>query len=174
MLGWINELCYVQLDLNPEAPYDPWTPHSGISHMYLGQRSATRLAVLGGVDVPDELRPEHPNMNSMKHEGHAKCLKLIQAAMKDPAKEPQARLIYETIGVYLGYGLAQYSEHYLIENALVLGRVSTGTGGQIMLDKAKEVLMAEFPHLGHITFHQPDEHFKRVGQCIAAAALPSL
>jgi len=174
LLGWINELCYIQLDLNPEAPYDPWTPHSGISHMYLGQRAATRLAELGGVDLPDDLRPSAPGMNTMKHEGHAKCLKLIQAAMKDPAKEPQVRSIYETIGVYLGYALAQYSEHYVIENALVLGRVSTGSGGQVMLNKAKEVLMAEFPHLGHITFHQPDEHFKRVGQCIAAAALPDL
>jgi len=174
LLGWINELCYIQLDLNPEAVTDPWTPHCGISHMYLGQRSATRLAAAGGVDLPAELMPDHPNMNCMKHEGHAKCLKLIQAGMKDPEKEPQVRQIYETIGVYLGYALAQYSEHYLIENALVLGRLSTGTGGQIMLDKAKEVLMAEFPQYGHIVFHQPDEHFKRVGQCIAAAALPEL
>eukprot|EP00932_Pfiesteria_piscicida_P014906 SRR837773.2682.p1 GENE.SRR837773.2682~~SRR837773.2682.p1 ORF type:complete len:472 (-),score=189.49 SRR837773.2682:59-1417(-) len=174
LMGWINELCYIQLDLNPEAPSDPWTPHCGISHMYLGQRAATRLAVRGGVDLPAELRPDAPDMNTMKHDGHAKCLKQIQAAMKDPAKEPKVRQIYETIGVYLGYALAQYSEYYQIDNALVLGRVSTGTGGQIMLDKAKEVLMAEFPHLGHIQFHQPDEHFKRVGQCIAAAALPEL
>merc|ERR1719232_1072787 len=112
--------------------------------MYLGQRSATRLAALGGVDLPEELMPDHPDMNTMKHEGHAKCLKMIQAAMKDPAKEPQARQIYETIGVYLGYALAQYSDHYVIENALVLGRVSTGDGGHIMLEKAKEVLMTEF------------------------------
>jgi len=174
LLGWINELCYIQLDMNPEAQGDPWTPHSGISHMYLGQRAATRLATAGGVDVPDELKPESPGMNSMKHKGHAKCLKMIQAAMKDPDKEPQVRLIYETIGVYLGYALAQYSEHYKIDNALVLGRVSTGSGGQVMLEKAKEVLMTEFPHLAHMKFHQPDEHFKRVGQCIAAAALPEL
>jgi len=174
LLGWINEMCYIQLDLNPEAPGEPWTPHIGTSHMYLGQRSATKLVVKGGVDVPPDLRPDHPNMNTMKHEGHAKCLKLIQAAMNDPAKEPQARKIYETIGVYLGYALAQYSEDYIIDNALILGRVSSGAGGQIMLDKAKEVIMAEFPHLGNIKFHTPDEHFKRVGQCIAAAALPSL
>lgn len=174
LLGWINEMCYIQLDLNPEAPYDPWTPHSGTSHMYLGQRSATKLAVKGGVDVPDELKADHPNMNTMKHESHAKCLKLIQAAMNDPKKEPQARKIYETIGVYLGYALAQYSEDYAIDHALILGRVSSGAGGQIMLDKAKEVIMAEFPHLGNIQFHTPDEHFKRVGQCIAAAALPTI
>jgi predicted NBD/HSP70 family sugar kinase len=174
LMGWINEMAYIPLDLNPDAPYDPWSPHSGQSSMYLGQRAATRLASLGCVDLPDELKPESPEMNTMKHEGHAKCLKFIQAAMKDPAKEPQVRLIYETIGVYLGYVLAQYSDDYPIENVLILGRVSTGTGGNIMLDKAKEVLMAEFPNLAHIKFHQPDEHFKRVGQCIAAAALPNI
>mmetsp|Transcript_72594 Transcript_72594/g.192837 ORF Transcript_72594/g.192837 Transcript_72594/m.192837 type:complete len:730 (-) Transcript_72594:212-2401(-) len=174
LMGWINELCYCQLDLNPEAPYDPWTPHSGTSHVYLGQRGATKLAVKGGVDVPPELRPEHPEMNTMKHEGHAKCLKLIQAAMKDPSKEPQARKIYETIGVYFGYAIAQYSEHYDIDNVLVLGRVSSGAGGELMLEKAKEVLQTEFPALKHIKFHVADEHFKRVGQCIAAAALPPL
>merc|ERR1719162_1087024 len=35
LMGWINELCYIPCDLNPEAPTDPWQPHSGISHMYL-------------------------------------------------------------------------------------------------------------------------------------------
>eukprot|EP00450_Noctiluca_scintillans_P039433 CAMPEP_0194478566 /NCGR_PEP_ID=MMETSP0253-20130528/1968_1 /TAXON_ID=2966 /ORGANISM="Noctiluca scintillans" /LENGTH=504 /DNA_ID=CAMNT_0039317671 /DNA_START=24 /DNA_END=1535 /DNA_ORIENTATION=- len=175
LMGWINEMCYIQLDLNPEAATDPWTKgHTGISHMYLGQRGATKLVEKGGVDVPEELRPDHSNMNTMKHEGHAKCLKLIQAAMKDPAKEPQARKIYETVGVYLGYGLAQYSEHYKIENALILGRVSSGAGGDILIAKAKEVLAIEFPDIPPIKFHFADEHFKRVGQCIAAAALPTL
>merc|ERR1740123_1608355 len=110
----------------------------------------------------------------MKHEPHASCLKHIQAAMKDPKKEPDARKIYETVGVYLGYALAQYSEDYKIDNVLILGRVSSGSGGEVMLEKAKEVLTQEFPELSHMKFHQADEHFKRVGQCIAAAALPPL
>jgi len=175
LLGWINELCYIQLDLNPESKTDPWTNgHTGISHLYLGQRGATKLAVKAGVDVPEEMHADHPNMNNMKHEPHAKCLKLIQAAMKDPAKEPQVRKLYETVGVYLGYALAQYSEHYKIDNVIILGRVSTGEGGTVMCNKAKEVLSVEFPELAHIKFHFPDEHFKRVGQCIAAAALPTI
>jgi len=174
LMGWINEMCYMQLDLNPEAPTDPWQPHTGISHMYLGQRAATRLAVKGGVDVPEDMKCWHPNMNTMKHEPHAQCLKRIQAAMKDPASEPQCRKIYETIGVYLGYAIAMYCEHYTIDHIMILGRVSTGTGGEVMLGKAREVLRKEFPLLQNIQFHTPDEHFKRVGQCIAAAALPEL
>lgn len=175
LLGWINELCYIQLDLNPEAPTDPWTNgHTGVSHMYLGQRGATKLAGKAGVDIPEEFQADHVNMNTMKHEPHAKCLKLIQAALKDPAKEPGVRKLYETVGVYLGYGLAQYSSHYKIDNVIILGRVSSGEGGTIMCNKAKEVLEKEFPEIAHIKFHFPDEHFKRVGQCIAAAALPTV
>merc|ERR1712217_610402 len=176
LLGWINEMCYIKLDLNPDAPTDPWTKgaHTGISHMYLGQRGATKLAAKGGVEVPANLVYPHPDMCTITHENHAQCLKLIQKAMTDPSKEPEARLIYETIGVYLGYGLAQYSEFYPIDHVMILGRVSKGKGGDIMLDTAKKVLMEEFPQYANIQFHTADDHFKAVGQCIAAAALPTL
>merc|ERR1719301_349572 len=108
LTGWINEMAYLPCDLNPEAIYNPWSPHSGDAAMYLGQRAATKLVVLGGVDVPDEMKPWHPNMNEMNHAPHAKCLKLIQAAMKDPKLKPQVSKIYESIGVYLGYTIAMY------------------------------------------------------------------
>merc|ERR1719360_409888 len=78
LLGWINELCYVRLDLNPKAPTDPWTKgaHTGISHLYLGQRGITKLAAKGGVDVPENYKFPHPDMCTIKHEHHAQCLKL--------------------------------------------------------------------------------------------------
>merc|ERR1719428_2548762 len=102
------------------------------------------------------------------------CLKLIQKAMTDPEKEPKVRQIYETVGVYLGYALGQYSEFYKIDHVMILGRVSKGAGGDIMLDTAKKVLTEEFPEYAGIKFHTADDHFKAVGQCIAAAALPCL
>merc|ERR1712190_443526 len=176
LLGWINEMCYIRLDLNPDAPTDPWTKgaHTGISHMYLGQRGATKLAAKGGVDVPENLVYPHPDMCTITHENHAQCLKLIQKAMTDESKEPQARQIYDTIGVYLGYGLAQYSEFYKIDHVMILGRVSKGAGGDLVLATASKVLESEFPELPKITFHTADDHFKGGGQCIAAAALPTL
>jgi len=94
--------------------------------------------------------------------------------MADKAKEPQVRKLYETVGVYLGYALAQYSEFYKIDHVMILGRVSKGAGGDIMLDTAKKVLECEFPEYKGIQFHTADDHFKAVGQCIAAAALPPL
>merc|ERR1719158_403394 len=175
LMGWINELCYIKLDMNPEAPDDPWTKdpkhHRGISHMYLGQRGATKNAHKI-CEVPENYKYPHPDMCTIKHEDHAQCLKLIQQAMKDNPEK--AGDLYKTCGVYLGYGLAQYCEHYDIEHVMILGRVSKGDGGELMLKTASEVLATEFPDLPKITFHTADDHFKAVGQCIAAAALPTL
>jgi predicted NBD/HSP70 family sugar kinase len=176
LLGWINELCYMKLDLNPLAPRDPWSKgaHTGLSHMYLGQRGATKLAAKAGIEGKEELMYPHPEMCTIRHENHAQCLKLIQKAMADPASEPQCRKLYETVGVYLGYGLAQYCEFYKIDHVMILGRVSKGAGGDLMLAVAKKVLETEFPEFAGIQFHTADDHFKAVGQCIAAAALPEL
>jgi len=176
LLGWINELCYIRLDLNPNAPIDPWTKgaHTGMSHMYLGQRGATKLAAAGGITGPEEYMYPNPAMCTIKHENHAQCLKLVQKAMTEPAQEPQASLIYETVGVYLGYALAQYCEFYKIDHLMILGRVSKGKGGDLMLETAKKVLAEEFPEYCGMQFHTADDHFKAVGQCIAAAALPTV
>ena len=87
----------------------------------------------------------------------------------------EAATIYRTIGTYLGYGVAHYASFYALSHALILGRVTSGEGGTIILEEAKKVLEAEFPDLNEqITFHQPDEKNKRHGQAIAAASLPSI
>jgi len=174
LMGWINELCYIRLDMNPGAPTDPWTKgcHRGISHMYLGQRGATKNALKICDGLKEEWKYPHPNMCSIKHEDHANVLKKVQEAMK---KDPErASALYVTCGVYLGYALAQYKEFYDIDHVMILGRVSKGAGGDLMLKTASEVLEKEFPELSKITFHTADDHFKAVGQCIAAAALPEL
>merc|ERR1712125_183601 len=98
---------------------------------------ATKLAAKAGVKVPDNLVFPHKDMCNITHENHAHCLKLIQKAMADPEQEPTVRKLYETVGVYLGYGLAQYCEFYKIDHVMILGRVSKGAGGDIMLDTAK-------------------------------------
>jgi hypothetical protein len=56
---------------------------------------------------------------------------------------------------------------------LILGRVTTGTGGDIVLARARDVLKAEFPDLAkRIQLHVPDEKSRRIGQAVAAASLP--
>jgi predicted NBD/HSP70 family sugar kinase len=100
-------------------------------------------------------------------------LKEVQALM---AKEDQrAASIYRTLGAYLGYGLAHYARFYPMRHALILGRVTTGSGGDLMLEQARRVLDVEFPELAdRLSFHMPDEKSKRHGQAIAAASLPAV
>jgi hypothetical protein len=85
--------------------------------------------------------------------------------------DDRAAKIYQTIGVYLGYTVGHYRDFYDLGHLLVLGRVTTGQGGQILLDQARQVLQAEFPEL-KVQLHLPDEKEKRHGQAIAAASLP--
>ena len=89
--------------------------------------------------------------------------------------DPRARRIYETIGTYLGYAIAHFTDFYELENVLILGRVTSGLGGDIIIAGAKAVLKAEFPELtAKIAFHIPDEKDKRHGQAVAAASLPAI
>jgi hypothetical protein len=67
--------------------------------------------------------------------------------------------------------MAAYREFYDYGELLLLGRVSSGDGGDIIVDMARAVLAAEFPELG-LNIHLPDEKFRRVGQSVAAASLP--
>ena len=59
-----------------------------------------------------------------------------------------------------------------MDNLLILGRVTSGEGGEIILAKAREVLDLEFPELSKIVnFHIPNEQDKRHGQAVTAASL---
>lgn len=93
--------------------------------------------------------------------------------MKDG--DPRAAAIYDTIGAYFGYAIAYYAEFYDIRHVLIMGRVTSGEGGAILLDRAQEVLDKEFPTLAQkIALHIPDEKSRRVGQSVVAASLPKI
>ncbi|MDQ1257770.1 MAG: hypothetical protein QG656_2376, partial [Candidatus Hydrogenedentes bacterium] len=99
-------------------------------------------------------------------------LKLVQDKLE--AGDAGARKIWESMGVYMGYALAHYADFYALKHVLILGRCTSGSGGQIILDGAHEVLRSEFPELAHIHIQLPDEKSRRVGQSIAAASLPGI
>ena len=81
---------------------------------------------------------------------------------------------YETVGIYLGYSLAHYADFYDYRQALILGRVTTGRGGEIIVSQARGVLKAAFPELAaKIELRLPDEKSRRLGQAVAAASLPA-
>lgn len=158
--SWLNELAFVPVDYNPSAAVDEWSGDYGVGSQYFSQQCVGRLLDVAGIEAPAEM-------------GLPDKLKVVQSLMQ--AEDYRAAKIYETIGTYLGYGVAHFADFYDIEHVLVLGRVTSGAGGDIMLKGAREVLTVEFPDLAEqIAFHVPDEKDKRHGQAIAAASLPTL
>ena len=88
--------------------------------------------------------------------------------------DDRAKKIYETIGVYLGYAIPHYAEFYDYRHMLVLGRVTSGQGGDVVMAGARRILAREFPGIAErIAIHVPDEKSRRVGQAVAAASLPA-
>ena len=64
---------------------------------------------------------------------------------------------------------------YGCAHVLLMGRVMSGKGGDIVLDVAKKVIADEYPEIvGKINPALPDEKSRRVGQSVAAASLPEL
>jgi predicted NBD/HSP70 family sugar kinase len=160
LTGWLNELAFAPVDLNPEAPRDEWSGDRGVGVNYFSQQAVDRLARRAGLVFPPDMRlPE----------------RLVQVqAMAEKGGE-QADLVFSTIGVYLGYTLPYYREFYDFRNLLLLGRVMSGKGGEIILARARDILAAEFPETNrNIRLHLLDDKTRRVGQAVAAAGLPSL
>ena len=158
--GWLNELAFVPCDFNEEAMVDEWSGDYGCGVKYFSQDGVIKLAPYAGIELDESLSP-------------AEKLKVVQGLMEKG--DQRAADIYDTIGVYFGYALAYYSEFYDIKHVLIMGRVTSGQGGQIILSKAQEVLDAEFPELAaKMELHIPDEKSRRVGQSVAAASLPKI
>ena len=99
----------------------------------------------------------------------AEKLKYVQKLNEDG--HDGANKIFETIGVYLGYTLAFYAQFYDMKHVIILGRVTSGKGGDTILSVCKEVLAEKFPEYSSLNIIMPSEYMRRVGQSIAAASL---
>jgi predicted NBD/HSP70 family sugar kinase len=157
--GWLNELAFAPIDYSPSAPVDEWSGDRGVGALYFSQQCVFRLAPAVGITVPSD-----PGVTM------AEQLRHVQGQLE--AGHEGAVRIWETIGVYLGYALAHYADFYELRHVLILGRVTSGRGGPLILERAREALAAEFPGLEDIDVRLPDEKIRRVGQSIAAASLP--
>jgi predicted NBD/HSP70 family sugar kinase len=158
--GWLDELAFAPVDLSPRAAVDEWSGDRGVGASYFSQQAVARLAPAAGLSFPEAMKlPER--------------LKEVQALM-DRGDDRAAR-IFESIGTTLGYTIPWYEVFYGFRHLLVLGRVLSGPGGQIIVDKAAEVLRAEFPESSaRVRVHLLDERSRRVGQAVAAASLPEI
>jgi predicted NBD/HSP70 family sugar kinase len=155
---WLNELAFVPVDYRAGAPADEWSGDTGVGVQYFSQQAVSRLLPAAGIALPAEMPLAE---------------RLVEVQRLMAAGDPRARRIYEAIGIYLGYGIAHFADFYEVESVLVLGRVTSGEGGDVIVATAERVLKDEFPELAErIRLCTPGEMEKRHGQAIAAASLP--
>jgi predicted NBD/HSP70 family sugar kinase len=157
---WLNELAFTPIDYNPSAAVDEWSGDHGCGGPYLSQQCVFRLSNRAGIEIPEDF-------------SKAQKLKFVQEKLE--AGHVGALDIWKSMGRYAGYAIAHYASFYELENVLILGRCTSGSGGAIILEEANQVLSQDFPELaGGIRVHLPDELSRRVGQSIAAASLPEI
>lgn len=157
---WLDEMAFAPIDYAPNAPQDEWSKDFGCGANYLSQQAVFRLAPAAGIAIDEKL-------------SLADRLEYVQEQMV--GGNERARLIFETIGVYLGYAVAHYADYYDLSHVLILGRVTSGECGDIVIARCQEVLKTEFPELAKVvSVNLPDEKARRVGQSVAAASLPAL
>jgi len=157
---WLNEIAFVPIDYQPQAPRDEWSGDHGCCVQYLSQQAVGRLLPAAHIDVSPTLALPAQ-------------LKVLQSLMA--VGDPRAADVYQTIGVYLGYAVAHLANVYDFRHVLALGRGTSGAGGAIILDVARQVLRADFPELAaRVQLSMPGEKEKRHGQAMAAASLPML
>jgi predicted NBD/HSP70 family sugar kinase len=160
IMGWLNELSFAPIDYSPGAPVEEWSGDKGCGASYFSQQCVFRLAPDAGIEIPTDVK-------------EAEKLKYVHDKLE--AGHEGALKIWQSMGVYLGYGIAHYADFYDIKHVLIMGRCSSGSGGSLLVQGMKKVLDAEFPELSQmIELHLPDEKLRRVGQSITAASLPAM
>jgi predicted NBD/HSP70 family sugar kinase len=157
---WLNELAFAPIDYAPRAHVDEWSGDGGVGAQYFSQQAVARLLPVAGIEVP----PAMPFAE-----------RLVFTQQRMAAGDERARRIYETIGTYLGYAVAHYAEFYELRHVLIMGRVTTGEGGAVILETARQALALDFPEIAAgVKIQLPGEQDKRHGQAAAAATLPGL
>ena len=158
--GWLNELAFVPVDAQADAMRDEWSGDIGCGVKYFSQDGVIKLAPRAGIQLDEALSP-------------AEKLKVVQKLMAED--DPRAADVYSSIGVYLAHALAFYFDLYHFKHVLLLGRVMSGKGGDLILSTCKAVMADEYPEAAsQINPTLPDEKFRRVGQSAAAASLPDI
>jgi len=158
LTNWLSELAFVPVDYRREGPADEWSGDRGCAVQYFSQQGVGRLLPLAGIALPVSMRlPEQ--------------LEELQKLLL--AGDARAQQVYEAIGIAFGYAIAHFASFYEMNCLLIMGRVTSGQGGTLIIEQARTILRDEFPEL-RIDLVVPDEKDKRHGQAIAAASLPAL
>jgi len=157
--GRLNELAFVPVDFSPSAPRDEWSGDFGCGVNYFSQQGVARLAAAAGLTFQEGLPlPE--------------LLVRVQAMAAEGGES--ALNVFRSIGTAFGYAVAGFCEYYPgLRAVVIMGRVTSGTGGDLIRTEANRVLAETFPELD-VRVSVPDDSLRRHGQAIAAASLAPL
>ena len=160
LTSWLNELAFVPIDFRTSGgPQDDWSGDYGVGAQYLSQQAVGRLAVAAKVDFA-------PDCTGLPE-------RLAEMQRRLGTGDKVAREIFTAVGRFLGYAVATANDFFELKRVLALGRVTSGSGGDIIIAESTRVLRDEFPELaGRVTIEMPDETSKRHGQAVVAASLP--
>ena len=133
LTGQLNELAFTPVDMNPASAPDEWSGDIGVGAMSFSQQAVNKLAPAAGISF-------EPNLPLPER------LKIVQERAE--GGDDAALAIFRTIGVYLGYAIPHYRSFYDYDHLLILGRVTSGVGGELIVKYAERVLTEEFPRRG--------------------------
>ena len=160
LTGRISELAFAPADMDPHAPADEWSQDAGVGCMYFSQQAVNHLAMKAGFEFPADM-------------GLPDRLKEVQAAAAKG--DDRAIQVYLKIGRYLAWSVPWYGEFYDFDNLMILGRVTSGVGGSVILNEARMYLEDIDPELAEkVEIFMPDEKARRLGQSVAAAQIPAI
>lgn len=147
--GWINELAFVPVDLNPAAAVDEWSGDYGCGVNYLSQDCVIRLAERSGYTFDKSFTISEKMRNFAAN-----------------ASQKQKTDVFECIGMYLASAALTYEKLYKINNQLVMGGV-IAAGGTIIVATAQKIIDN---YNKDIKIFVPTG--SNLGQSVAAAGLP--
>lgn len=151
--GYLNELAFAPVDADPDAAADEWSGDLGVGGNYHSQDAVIRLAPEAGITLTPDASP-------------AEKLKEVQKLAEEG--DERALAIFSRLGDYAAYTLMWFRNFYDFDTAIFLGRVASGKGGDVLINRAKELLA----DLGaDIAVELPDEMSRRLGQSYTATQL---
>ena len=152
--GWVNELGKVPFNYDDNAVSHYAMGIKGAGSEYLSQKGIIRLCKNAGVSFSGTLAEQLLKIQKEAEDGNETVLKA-----------------YQDMAEYLSSAILFYHRFFKFESVLLLGRVMSGIGGEIMTKRTEEVLKEH--HLAVEVF-TANEKFKRLGQSYIAAGLPEI
>ena len=131
ILGWLNELAFAPVDYNPKAAADEWSGDAGVGALYFSQQAVNKLLPAAKIKLPEEMDlPERL----------VEVQKLMAAGRRTRGEDLRNHRRLSRLHDPALRWISTTSP-----TCSILGRVTTGKGGDIVLSKAREVLEREFP-----------------------------